>query len=109
MGCRRRTSSVWDSAFLRPRAFRLFLRTFEGDLYEEIRRGELPYLANYSKRFNNMLSSMISIRPHDRPSAIKLLKQISVMNMKTESQLSRELKASQKRLEELQKAILQSY
>ena len=83
--------------------------SFEGDLYEEIRRGELPYLANYSKRFNNMLSSMISIRPHDRPSASKLLKQISVMNMKTESQLSRELKASQKRLEELQKAILQSY
>ena len=80
--------------------------SFEDSLYENIRRGELPYLANYSKRFNNILKSMISVRPHDRPSASKLLKQIAVMNKKTESQLSRELRASQKRLEELQKALL---
>ena len=48
----------------------------EGSLYKEIRQGKLPYLANYSKRFNNTWRSMIKEEPQDRPTALKLLKQI---------------------------------
>ena len=48
----------------------------EGSLYLEIRKGKLPYLENYSKKFNDILGSMITEEPQDRPTALKLLKQI---------------------------------
>jgi len=78
----------------------------EGSLYKEIRQGKLPYLDNYSKRFNNILRSMIKEEPQDRPTALKLLTQISVTKKKTKTQLARKLRASQKRLVKLYKAPL---
>merc|ERR1740129_1397442 len=65
----------------------------EGILYKEIRQGKLPYLDNYSKKFNNILRSMIKEEPQDRPTALKLLTQISVTKKKTKTQLARKLRA----------------
>jgi len=79
--------------------------SFDSSLYEEIRAGRLPQLANYSKKFNNLLASMVSPNPADRPSASRLLRQVSVLNKKSEIQLMKELKASQQKLEELQHLV----
>ena len=83
--------------------------SFEGDLYEPIKKGELPYLPNYSKKFNNLLSSMVKPKPTERPTASKLLKQISIMNKKSEAQLCNDLRESKKRLQELQNILNMSY
>ena len=83
--------------------------SFDGSLYEELRNGQLPYLSNYSKRFNHLISSMIQSKPSERPSASKLIKQVSIMNKKSEIQLCKELRASQRRLEELQNLLNNSY
>ena len=77
----------------------------DSGLYEELRRGELPHLPRYSRRFNSLLQSMVRPQPGDRPAAAKLLKQVSIMNKKSEIQLCKELRASQKRLEELQNLL----
>ena len=81
--------------------------SFDSGLYSELRRGELPHLPRYSRRLNSLLQSMVRPQPGDRPAAAKLLKQVSIMNKKSEIQLCKELRASQKRLEELQN-LLQS-
>ena len=83
--------------------------SFDGSLYEELRNGQLPYLSNYSKRFNHLISSMIQSKPSERPTASKLIKQVSIMNKKSEIQLCKELRASQRRLEELQNLLNNSY
>lgn len=79
-------------------------------LYAQIRlEGTLPFLDKYSRRFNNILKSMIRVLPDARPTASKLLKQVSSINKnRTDAQLSMDLIESQKKLEELQKALLQS-
>ena len=81
--------------------------SFDGELYEDIRAGRLPYLPKYSKKFNNLLASMVSPSPLERPSAAKLIKQLSVLNKKSELQLLKELKFSQQKLEELQYLVSQ--
>ena len=81
--------------------------SFDGELYEDIRSGRLPYLSNYSKKFNNLLASMVCPNPLERPSASKLVKQLSALNKKSEIQLLKELKSSQQKLEELQYLISQ--
>merc|ERR1712012_644825 len=93
--------SLYEAASLKH----LPKNSFDGSLYEEIRKGQLPYLTNYSKRFNNLLLSMVKSSPSERPSASKLLKQVSIINKKSQDQLCKELRANQKRLEELQSIL----
>ena len=50
---------------------------------------------------------MVSPSPLERPSAAKLIKQLSVLNKKSELQLLKELKFSQQKLEELQYLVSQ--
>ena len=101
LGC-----SIFEAASLQPLPKNSTDPEADGSLYEPIRQGILPYLPKYSKRFNNILRSMIKQDPQDRPTAIKLLKQISVSKKKTKVQLTRKLKTSQRRLVKLYKAPL---
>jgi len=41
--------------------------------YENIKKGNLPYLSRYSQEFNNLLRSMVNPDPRSRPSAAKIM------------------------------------
>ena len=97
--------SLYEAASLQQ----LPKNSFDGPLYEEIRKGHLPYLSQYSKRFNSLLQSMVKAKAGERPSASKLLRQVSIINKKSEIQLSKELRANQRRLEELQSLLDMSH
>eukprot|EP00096_Caligus_rogercresseyi_P001014 TRINITY_DN115_c2_g1_i4.p1 TRINITY_DN115_c2_g1~~TRINITY_DN115_c2_g1_i4.p1 ORF type:complete len:700 (+),score=275.41 TRINITY_DN115_c2_g1_i4:2145-4244(+) len=79
-------------------------------MYDQIKRGELPYLDAYSKEFNQVLRSMISPDPNARPSPTKLMNIFthnSNHSVKSRSQLCKELKDSEARIRELEELLNQ--
>lgn len=68
LGC-----SIYEAASLKPLP-KNWEGKEEGSFYAEIRKGNLPDLPKYSKRFNSILSSMVKEDPQDRPTATELLK-----------------------------------
>ena len=64
--------------------------TFNGSFYDDLRSGDLPFLHNYSERFNKLLKSMVKAKPSERPTASNLLEKISILKM-SEDQLGKEL------------------
>jgi len=68
----------------------------DGPLYERLKSGDLPYLDNYSKEFNNLLKSMVSGEHMARPTAARLLTNTTLIPgiNKTRSQLCKELQAA---------------
>ncbi|CAB4069490.1 WEE1 [Lepeophtheirus salmonis] len=77
-------------------------------MYDRIKRGDLHYLDNYSKEFNQVLRSMVSPDPAARPSPSKLMT-IFLNNsnyaVKSRSQLCKELKDSEARIRQLEELL----
>jgi len=98
--------TIYEAASLR-----ILPRNSLDDLdYEKIKRGELPYLDNYSWEFNNLLKSMVLPDPNARPSASRVLSN-SVLNplmTKTRSQLYKELREAREKVALLELQISSS-
>jgi len=83
-------------------------RNSEDDsIYQELKLGLLPPLPNYSKKFHNLLRSLVYKNPARRISASKLVTNtlINPLASKSKAQLWRELQNTKKRLTELEKKV----
>jgi len=72
--------------------------------YEQIKRGKLPYMQEYSEEFNCLLARMVHPDPAQRPAAPKLLANCELnpgMN-KSKWQLTKELKETREKLTQLE-------
>lgn len=97
--------TVFEAACLRP----LPKNSLDDPNYENIKRGELPFLDRYSRDFNNLVKSLVNPDPVSRPSANKLLANCILnpgMN-KTRSQLYKELKETREKLLALEQQVSQ--
>jgi len=97
--------TVFEAACLRP----LPKNSLDDPNYENIKRGDLPYMDRYSKDFNNLVKSLVNPDPISRPSANKLLANCILnpgMN-KTRSQLYKELKETREKLLLLEQQVSQ--
>jgi len=98
--------TVFEAACLRP----LPKNSLDDPNYENIKRGDLPYLERYSRDFNNLIRSLVNPDPVSRPSANKLLANCILnpgMN-KTRSQLYKELKETKEKLLLLEQQVSQA-
>jgi len=93
--------TVYEAASLKT----LPKNSFDDPNYETIREGKLPNLSRYSRKFNSLLSSMVNPDHSMRPNSSKLLKNSLLSNRKSYSQLSKQLKATKEKLQELQKLL----
>jgi wee1-like protein kinase len=76
--------------------------------YEKLKRGELPYLNQYSREFNLLLKSMVDPEPSSRPSAIRLLANSSLnpSMSRSRSQLCKELREAKEKVALLENIIV---
>jgi len=79
----------------------------EHSIYQDLKLGLLPPLPNYSKKFYNLLRSLVYKNPARRISASKLITNtlINPLASKSKTQLWRELQNTKKRLAELEKKV----
>jgi len=87
--------SLYEAASLKN----LPKNSFDDLEYEEIREGKLPYLDQYSRAFNSLLSIMVNPVHTLRPSSSKLVKHSCLNNRK--SNLNEELKETKLKLQRL--------
>merc|ERR1712226_769435 len=91
----------------------------EDAVYEKLKAGELPYMAKYSKEFNNLVKSMVRPDMISRPSAARIANSSvlrSVSGSKTTNstygrsnlELYKELQATRTKLRELESLVAKS-
>jgi len=95
--------TAYEAASLKP----LPKNSLDDPNYENIKRGDLPYLEMYSREFNALIRSLVSPDPVARPTAAKLLASALLnpcMN-KSRSQLYKELKETREKLMRLEQVL----
>jgi len=95
--------TLFEAASLQP----LPRNSEDGPSYEKLKQGVLPYLPNYSKKFNSLLRSLVYKDPARRIPSAKLVSNplINPLASKSKTQLWRELHQTKVRLAELEKKV----
>ena len=95
--------SVYEAASLRI----LPKNSFNDQQYENIRDWKLPYLGSYSRRFNNLLSSIVLVNPDPcmSPPVSKLVKNFLLNKRNSKSQLNKEMNETNEKLQLLMNLI----
>jgi len=89
--------SLYEAASLKN----LPKNSFDDPEYEKIRNGNLPYLNQYSREFNSLISSMVNPDPLLRPSSSKLVKTPLLDTSKSMELIKKDLRDTQEKLQYL--------
>ena len=93
--------SVYEAASLKN----LPKNSFDDPEYETIRDGKLPYLDQYSRSFNILLSNMVNPDHALRPSSSKLVKNSFLNKRNSKLNLNRELQETKEKLQQLKELL----
>lgn len=93
--------SVYEAASLKN----LPKNSFDDPEYETIRDGKLPYLDQYSRSFNILLSNMVNPDHALRPSSSKLVKNSFLNKRNSKLNLNREIQETKEKLQQLKELL----